>query len=636
MALFPELGISSYTNDDLFLQDVLLDSTLRQLELLVEESRELLPVLIIGAPFSLAGRLFNCAFVIHRGRVLGIVPKSYLPNYREFYEKRYFAPGWQQKPTMVALFGQEVPFGTDLIFFATDMEGYVIHVEICEDVWTPAPPSTFGALAGATVLANLSASNITVGKAENRRLLCSSQSARCIAAYLYSASGPGGSTTDMAWDGQAAVFELGEQLAEAERFPHESQLITADIDLDRLRQERMRVGSWGDCGDAHAGRIAFRRINFELAPPLQQQVSLQRAINRFPFVPDDSHLLDESCYEAFNIQVHGLVTRLHAASIKKVVLGISGGLDSTHALVVAARAFDRLGLSRKNILCYTLPGFATSVHTKTNAQALMQAFGVHAEEIDITAASRQMLSDLGHPHAKGEHIYDITFENVQAGARTSLLFRLANFNDAIVMGTGDLSELALGWCTYGVGDQMSHYNVNGSVPKTLIQHLIRWVADRGEFGPSATEVLRSILATEISPELIPGDGDRPTQSTEQVVGPYALQDLNLFYITRFGLRPSKVAFLAWTAWHDAASGRWPDGMPEAGKVSYDLATVKHWLRIFLFRFFQISQFKRSAVPNGPKVASGGSLSPRGDWRAPSDSSAEIWIAELNANVPEDV
>lgn len=635
VALFPELGISAYSNDDLFLQDALLDSTAQQIAKIVEASRELLPVLIVGAPVAVAGRLFNCAVVIHRGRILGVVPKSYLPNYREFYEKRYFASGWSQGHGVVRLAGQEAPFGTDLVFEASDVQGCVIHVEICEDVWTPAPPSTFGALAGATILANLSASNITVGKADNRRMLCRSQSARCVAAYLYSAAGPGESTTDLAWDGQAAVFELGEQLAEAERFPQDSQLITADIDLDRLRQERMRVGSWGDCGDNHADRVdEFRRIAFELAPPLQQRISLQRHINRFPFVPDDSRLLDESCYEAFNIQVHGLVTRLRATSISKVVLGISGGLDSTHALVVAARAFDRLGLPRQNILCYTLPGFATSVHTKTNAHALMQAFGVHAEEIDITQASRQMLADLGHPHARGELVYDITFENVQAGARTSLLFRLANFHNAIVMGTGDLSELALGWCTYGVGDQMSHYNVNGSVPKTLIQHLIRWVADRGEFGAPASAILRSILATEISPELVPGDGDRPAQSTEQVVGPYALQDFNLFYITRFGLRPSKVAFLSWHAWRDSKAGMWPDGLPEDAKLAYDLPTIKRWLRLFLFRFFQTSQFKRSAMPNGPKVASGGSLSPRGDWRAPSDSSAAIWLAELDGNVPD--
>jgi len=635
VALFPELGITAYTNEDLFHQDALLEASARELTGIIEQSRELMPVLIVGAPFATQGRLFNCAYVIHRGKLLGIVPKSYLPNYREFYEKRHFAAGWSQATRTVTFDGQEVPFGTDLIFSATDLPDLTIHVEICEDVWTPVPPSTFGALAGATVLANLSASNITVGKADNRRILCKSQSARCIAAYLYSASGPGESTTDLAWDGQAAVFELGEQLAEAERFPQDSQLITADIDLERLRQERMRVGSWGDSADAQSSKIAaFRTIGFNLAAPREDRISLSRAITRFPFVPDDLRLLDESCYEAFNIQVHGLATRLRATGMQKVVLGISGGLDSTHALIVAARAFDRLGLPRQNILCYTLPGFATSKHTKTNAHALMTAMGVSAEEIDITPASRQMLSDIAHPNSRGLPDYDVTFENVQAGARTSLLFRLANFHNAIVVGTGDLSELALGWCTYGVGDHMSHYNVNASVPKTLIQHLIRWVADRKEFGADASVILRSILATEISPELIPGDGDRPAQSTEQIVGPYPLQDFNLYYITRYGFRPSKVAFLSWNAWRDATAGDWPPGIEDADKSAYELIVIKKWLRTFLYRFFQISQFKRSAIPNGPKVASGGSLSPRGDWRAPSDSSAEIWTAELDANVPD--
>ena len=636
LALFPELGISAYTNEDLFHQDALLEATAAEIRGIMERTRELMPVLIVGAPFELEGRLFNCAFVIHRGRLLGIVPKSYLPNYREFYEKRHFAPGWPQTPRLVTFAGEEVNFGSDLIFTASDVRDLKIHVEICEDVWTPVPPSTFGALAGATVLANLSASNITVGKADNRRMLCRSQSARCIAAYLYSASGPGESTTDLAWDGQAAVFELGEQLAEAERFPQESQLITADIDLERLRQERMRVGSWGDCAHSQSEKIAaFRKVEFALAPPEKQRVALNRAVNRFPFVPDDPKLLDESCYEAFNIQVHGLVTRLRATGMTRVVLGISGGLDSTHALIVAARSLDRLGLPRQNILCYTLPGFATSKHTKTNAHALMSAMGVSAEEIDITPASRQMLNDIAHPNSKGLPDYDVTFENVQAGARTSLLFRLANFHNGIVVGTGDLSELALGWCTYGVGDHMSHYNVNASVPKTLIQHLIRWVADREEFGDSASTILRSILATEISPELVPGYGDRPAQSTEQIVGPYALQDFNLYYITRFGFRPSKVAFLSWNAWRDANAGEWPPGMTDQDKKAFELAIIKKWLRTFVYRFFQISQFKRSAIPNGPKVASGGSLSPRGDWRAPSDSSARIWTAELDANVPDE-
>ena len=644
LALFPELGLSAYSNDELFFQDALLDGVRAELEGIITASRELWPVLVAGAPFAVDGRLFNCAFVIHRGKLLGIVPKAYLPNYREFYEKRYFASGLAQMGRDVGFAGESVPFGTDLLFAASDLRDFVIHVEICEDVWTPIPPSSLGALAGATVLANLSASNITVGKAQARRDLCRSQSVRCVAAYLYSAAGMGESTTDLAWDGHVAVFENGELLAEGERFADEAQMITADIDLERLRQERMRLTSFGDSADRHLGQggreggpgAGFRRIAFEFAPPLDETVALRRRIDRFPFLPSDPALLDENCYEAFNIQVHGLMTRLAAINTRKVVLGISGGLDSTHALIVAARAFDRLGYPRRDILCYTLPGFATSKLTKGSAHALMQAFGVSAEEIDIAPSARQTLADIGHPNANGEPLYDVTFENVQAGARTALLFRLANFHNAIVMGTGDLSELALGWCTYGVGDQMSHYNVNGSVPKTLIQHLIRWVADRGEFGDQASAALRAVLATEISPELVPSDGANPGQRTEDVVGPYSLQDFNLFYVTRYGLRPSKVAYLSWNAWRDTASGSWPAGFREADKRAYDLATIRHWLRIFLFRFFQISQFKRSAMPNGPKVGSGGSLSPRGDWRAPSDSHADAWLAELDANVPEEV
>ena len=634
LALFPELGISAYTNDELFFQDALLTQVSSELAGLIEASRELLPVLIVGAPFAVEGRLYNCAFVMHRGALLGIVPKAYLPNYREFYEKRYFAPGVERTRGSVTFAGREVPFGTDLLFRASDVADLVVHVEICEDVWTPIPPSSLGAMAGATVLANLSASNITVGKAQARRDLCRSQSMRCVAAYLYSAAGQGESTTDLAWDGQAAVFENGELLAEAERFAREAQMITADIDLERLRQERMRFGSFGDCADRHAQDRAFRSVGFALRPPLDGKVPLERAVDRFPFVPSDPARRDENCYEAFNIQVHGLETRLKAIGLRKVVLGISGGLDSTHALIVAARAFDRLGFDRKGILCYTLPGFATSKLTRANAQALMQAFGVSAHEIDITPSARQTLLDIGHPAARGEEIYDLTFENVQAGARTALLFRLANQNDAIVMGTGDLSELALGWCTYGVGDQMSHYNVNGSVPKTLIQHLIRWVADREEFGRAVSETLRGVLATEISPELVPSHGDAPGQRSEEMIGPYSLQDFNLYYVTRFGLRPSKVAYLSWNAWHDIAAGGWPIGLRDLDKRQYDLAAIRKWLRVFLYRFFETSQFKRSAMPNGPKVGSGGSLSPRGDWRAPSDSHADTWLAELDADVPD--
>jgi NAD+ synthase (glutamine-hydrolysing) len=638
VALFPELGLSCYTNDDLFHQDALLERVLTELGHLVEASRELMPVLLIGAPLRFEGKLFNCGVVIYRGRILGIVPKSYLPNYREFYEERYFAAAREAVRPEVDLLGATVPFGNDLIFAASTPAEFKLHVEICEDVWTPIPPSSFAALAGATVLANLSASNITVGKADYRRDLCRSQSGKCLAAYLYSAAGYGESTTDLAWDGHAIVAENGAILAESDRFALDAQMLTADVDLERLVQDRMRMNSFSDSIADHRERVrAFRSIRFDFELPTGE-VPLQRAIERFPYVPSDPARLDERCYEAYNIQVQGLMKRLDATGIQKIVIGVSGGLDSTHALIVAAKTMDRLTLPRTNILAYTMPGFATSSTTRTNAHRLMNALGVTAQEIDIRPSALQMLRDIGHPFADEEPVYDVTFENVQAGERTSHLFRLANYHNGLVLGTGDLSELALGWATYGVGDQMSHYNVNASVPKTLIQQLIRWVAATGQFSAEASEILLSILNTEISPELVPASeeagSDAPAQSTEAKVGPYELQDFNLYYITRFGLRPSKVAYLSYHAWRDKLQGHWPDLLPPEKRNEYDLATIKKWLDVFLFRFFQISQFKRSALPNGPKVGSGGSLSPRGDWRAPSDSEATIWLEELRQHVPD--
>jgi NAD+ synthase (glutamine-hydrolysing) len=637
VALFPELGISAYANEDLFHQDALLDRTREALAVLLAESRALTPILLVGAPLRFEGKLFNCAVVIYRGRVLGIAPKTYLPNYREFYEKRQFVSARHAVSREVRFLGETVPFGNDLVFTAANVEGFALHAEICEDVWTPLPPSTFAALAGATVLANLSASNITVGKADYRRDLCAAQSGKCIAAYLYSAAGPGESTTDLAWDGHALIYENNERLSESERFSDQEQIIAADIDLERLMQDRMRMTSFSDAAMAHSAAVqAIRPIPFEFEIP-QDEIPLRRQIERFPFVPSDPRVRDERCFEAYNIQVHGLMKRLDATSIKKVVIGVSGGLDSTQALIVAARTMDRLGLPRTNILSYTMPGFATSTSTRSNAHALMNSLGVSAHEIDIRPSSLQMLRDIGHPFADEEAVYDVTFENVQAGERTSHLFRLANYNDALVLGTGDLSELALGWATYGVGDQMSHYNVNASVPKTLIQHLIRWVIGTRQFDEETTATLSAILNTEISPELVPaatGEADTPAQSTEAKIGPYELQDFHLYYILRFGFRPSKVAFLSHHAWSDKDQGRWPDFLPAAKRNQYDLGTIKRWLDLFLFRFFQISQFKRSAMPNGPKIGSGGSLSPRGDWRAPSDSHATVWLEELRQNVPD--
>ena len=639
IALFPELGISAYSNEDLFQQDALLDASRDALAVLVEASRDLLPVLLVGAPLRFEAKLFNCAIAVYRGSILGVVPKTYLPNYREFYEKRQFASARDAIGQTVMLLDQEAPFGNDLIFRASNIDGFGVHVEICEDVWTPIPPSTYAALAGATVLANLSASNITVGKADYRKDLCASQSGKCIAAYLYSAAGPGESTTDLAWDGHALIYENNVLLAESVRFAANEQVIIADLDLERLQQDRMRMTSFADSVADHRARLRMiRNVPFDFAVP-PRDVPMLHAVNRFPYVPSEAEKLDERCYEVYNIQVHGLMKRLKATGIDRVVIGVSGGLDSTQALIVAARTMDRLELPRTNILAYTMPGFATSTTTNVNAHRLMDTLGVKAHEIDIRPSSLQMMRDIGHPFVDGEERYDVTFENIQAGERTSHLFRLANFNQAIVLGTGDLSELALGWATYGVGDQMSHYNVNASVPKTLIQHLIRWVAGTERFSAETSEILYSILDTEISPELVPnsdGESDGPGQSTEATIGPYALQDFNLYYLTRFGFRPSKVAFLSYHAWRDINAGTWPALMPTNKKIEYDLKTIKHWLDVFLYRFFKISQFKRSALPNGPKVGSGGSLSPRGDWRAPSDSEAEVWLEELRRNVPDSV
>ncbi len=632
LAVFPELGVSGYAISDLLQQATLLDGVEAAIDTLVAASADLLPLLLVGAPLRHLGALYNCALAIHRGNLLGVVPKIHLPNYREFYEPRHFVSG-DGATGEIAVAGRRVPFGPDLLFAASDLPGLVVHAEICEDVWVPIPPSSEAALAGATVLANLSASNITIGKAETRRLLCRSQSARCLAAYLYAAAGAGESTTDLAWDGQASVFENGATLAETNRFPPDHAAAIADIDLDLLQQERLRMGSF----DTNRRRYAshpFRTVTFRLDPP-GGDLGFRRQVERFPFVPADRQRLEQDCYEAYNIQVSGLTQRLRATGIKRVVIGVSGGLDSTQALIVCARAFDLLGLPRADIFAYTMPGFGTSDLTRRNAVALMRSLGATAEELDIRPAATRMLADIRHPYADGKPVYDLTFENVQAGLRTDYLFRLANHHNGIVIGTGDLSELALGWCTYGVGDQMAHYNVNSGVPKTLIQHLIRWVIGSEQFAPEVLETLDAILATEISPELIPAAEGEAPQSTEAQIGPYALQDFSLYYTLRYGFPPSKIAFLALQAWEDADRGDWPPHFPAERRRAFDLPQIRHWLELFLRRFFAFSQFKRSAMPNGPKVSAGGSLSPRGDWRAPSDGNANAWLAELDRNVPKD-
>lgn len=632
LVVFPELVLCGYSIDDLLLNDSVLTAVEDAIGGLVEASHELNPVMVIGAPLRSGHRLFNCAVVLHRGTILGVVPKSHIPNYREFYERRQIAPG-DDVCRDITVAGRRAPFGANLLFKADDVANFVLAVEICEDMWVPIPPGAEAALAGATIIANLSGSPITVARADDRKMLAASSSFRCLAAYVYAAAGEGESTTDLSWDGQTFIYDNGRLLAESERFPQGARMSIADVDLGSLAQDRMRQGTFDDNRRAHAERLArYREVTFTLGPP-SGDLGLRRRVARFPFVPDDPERLAQDCYEAYNIQVSGLEQRLKAIRQPKIVIGVSGGLDSTHALIVAARVMDRLDRPRTDILAFTMPGFATSSYTKRNATALATALGVTFAELDITGTARLMLENLDHPFAEGEPLYDVTFENVQAGLRTDYLFRLANQRGGIVLGTGDLSELALGWCTYGVGDHMSHYNVNGGVPKTLIQHLIRWVSSSGQFSDEVGRTLQAILDTEISPELIPtAEGEKP-QSTEAKIGPYALQDFNLYQVLRYGMNPSKIAFLAWHAWSDPGRGAWPEGYPEDARPSYDLATIKKWLTVFVSRFFGFAQFKRSALPNGPKVVRGGSLSPRGDWRAPSDTSAQLWLDEIARDIP---
>ena len=676
LAAFPELCLTGYAIDDLLLSDVLLSDVLAAIETLRAASVGLLPALVVGAPLRLGDRLYNCALVIQGGRVRGVAPKSYLPTYREFYEKRHFAPG-DALPAGVASIelpgvcsgsgsadgvepSARVPFGANLLFEVADVPGLTFHVEVCEDMWVPVPPSSLAALAGATVLVNLSGSPITVGRAEDRELLARSSSARGLAAYVYAAAGQGESSTDLAWDGQTLVYENGELLGSTERFPDGPRATVVDVDIEGLRAERLRQGTFADNARTLSSPVAgapapattftdpaaFRRIQIsaaDLAAP-RTDIGLRRRVDRFPFVPDDPARLAQDCYEAYNIQVAALVQRLGAIGNPKIVIGVSGGLDSTHALIVAARAMDRLGRPRSDIHAITMPGFATSAGTRRNAEDLAVGLGCTFEELDIRATATQMLTEMGHPY--GEYartgdlpdgvserdLYDVTFENVQAGLRTDFLFRIANHRGGIVLGTGDLSELALGWCTFGVGDQMAHYGVNAGIPKTLIQHLIRWVVAEKLFDDAVGRTLLSILDTEISPELVPAEAGGAIQSTQAKIGPYALQDFTLWHVLRRGSRPSRIAFLALLAWRDADAGDWPEGLPSSEKVAYDLPEIRRWLELFHRRFFT-NQFKRSTLPNGPKVVAGGSLSPRGDWRMPSDAAATAWLAELERNVP---
>ena len=651
LAVFPELGLTGYSIDDLLLSDVLLSETLAAIETIRAASAGFLPAVVVGAPLREGGRLFNCAVVIAGGTVRGAAPKSYPPAYREFYEKRHFACGAGAGVDRIDINGVRVPFGTGLLFGVDDVPGLIFHAEVCEDMWVPVPPSSLAALAGATVLVNLSGSPVTVGRAEDRELLVRASSSRNLAAYVFAAAGQGESSTDLAWDGQTLVYENGEPLGATERFAEGARATVVDVDIEGLLAERVRQGSFEDNrrallrpgadgapADPADPAVGFRTVRIgrgDLTVP-RTDIGLRRAVDRFPFVPDDPARLAQDCYEAYNIQVAALVQRLRAIGSPRIVIGVSGGLDSTHALIVAARAVDRLGLGREHIHAITMPGFATSAGTRSNALALARALGCHVEELDIRPLAEQMLAAMNHPYGRGERgreVYDVTFENVQAGLRTDLLFRIAGRRGGIVLGTGDLSELALGWCTFGVGDQMAHYGVNAGIPKTLIQHLIRWVVTERIFSDEVGDVLLAVLGTEISPELVPAGAGEPIQSTQARIGPYALQDFTLWHVLRRGSRPSRIAFLAERAWADADRGAWPPGLPEEERVAYDLAAIRKWELVFFRRFFA-NQFKRSTLPNGPKVVAGGSLSPRGDWRMPSDAAGAAWIAELERNVPE--
>ena len=651
VAVFPELNLTGYAIDDLFLQEVLLEQTLAAIESVRQASAELTVMAVVGAPLRQGNRLYNCALAIQGGRVYAVAPKTFLPNYREFYEKRHFASGANASATSITLpgvgdgpaasaaapaspSGAVVPFGNKLLLDFPHIPGMVLHMEVCEDLWVPVAPSAQAALAGANVLVNLSGSPITVGRADDRELLARSASLRCNAAYVYAAAGEGESSTDLSWDGQTMIYELGEKLAETERFPQGPRMAVADVDIRTLASERLRQGSFDDNRIEQQGTASdYRTISVPLVPT-RADIGLRRPLDRFPFVPDDPARLAQDCYEAYSIQVAGLEQRLRAIGNPKLVIGVSGGLDSTHALIVAARAMDRLGRPRSDIIAITMPGFATTAGTKRNAIDLATRLGCTFEEIDIRPVATQMLKDMGHPFGRGEEVYDVTFENVQAGLRTDFLFRIANERGGIVLGTGDLSELALGWCTFGVGDQMAHYGVNAGIPKTLIQHLIRWVVAEKIFDDAVGATLLSVLDTEISPELVPSKEGEPIQSTQAKIGPYPLQDFTLFQVLRRGARPSRIAFLAEKAWHDASTGHWPVGIPESEQVAYQLPEIRKWLELFIKRFFA-NQFKRSTLPNGPKVVAGGTLSPRGDWRMPSDASGAAWLSELERNVPKE-
>ena len=617
-ALCPELGLSGYTCGDLFFQETLLRGTLDALARVAERTTRWNLMMSVGLPLVVDDLLFNCAVTLYRGRPVAVTPKAYPPNYREFYELRWFHPAADARATEVTLLGHRVPFGTDVLVRAVHLPDFVLHTDICEDLWTPVPPSTIGALSGATVLANLSASNVTVGKWEYRQDLVRSSSVKNLAVQLYSAAGFGESTADLAWDGHGLVAERGEIVGETERFSLTGNSVTVDIDLRALVEDRLRQSSWGQ-NAAHYGR-ALRIVDVGQDADARDAGLYHRFLRRIephPFVPADPAKRDIRCRETFLITATSLARRIETLpeDARRVILGVSGGQDSAQALLVAAHAMDLLGLPRSRIIGVTLPGFGTSKRTYANACALVRALGATLREVDIKSIASEVFASIGHD----PKVEDVTFENVQAWTRKFLLFSLASHERGIDLGTGDLTELALGFATYG-GDHMSHYGVNAGVPKTLVSELIRWAAETiFKDEPEVAAVLRGILQTPISPELLRlGRSGEIAQKAEEIVGPYELHDFFLYYFLRFGFGPRRIARMALHAFE----GRYP------------LATIRRWLAVFLERFFA-NQFKRDCLPDAPKVGSGGSLSPRGDWRMPSDASAAAWRAEVDS-IPQDV
>jgi len=601
IAVFPELGLTAYSCGDLFYQEALLKEAWGALGDLSGECLRHGIAAVVGLPVRHEGRIFNVAAVIDaKGRVAGLVPKTYLPNTGEFYEARWFESGRAVKSGMeIVRDGRRIPFGTDILFEIEGWESCVLGVELCEDLWAVVPPSSQQAIAGANVLLNLSASNELLGKATYRRDLVRQQSARCLAAYAYVSAGPGESTTDVVYSGHAMIAENGTLLAEGQRMQLQSQVIVADVDVERVEHERTRNSSFR----GEFLRKDFRKVSIAMSP-WRQAPALHRTVDPQPFVPSDSQRRSEHCEEIFQIQATGLAKRLRHTRSKTLVLGISGGLDSTLAVLVAIRSFAMLGLPAKGIVAVSMPGLGTTERTRKNSHELANQLGITLRTIPIHKAIQQHFSDIGHP----ESLHDITFENSQARERTQILMDIANQVGGFVLGTGDLSELALGWCTYN-GDHMSMYHVNGGVPKTLVRHLVEWAADMVFAGPAST-ILRDINATPVSPELLPPGRDGTIQKTEDSVGPYLLHDFFLFQAIRNGFSPEKTAMLATIAF--------------AGR--YQEEVIGHWLKVFYQRFFA-QQFKRSAMPDGPKVGSV-ALSPRGDWRMPSDALPEVWLSSL--------